>query len=189
VAGVNVPGDVAVLGVDDDTVNCEVAMPSLSSIALSTINAGYEAAAAMDQLIKKHADCTANTVMVKATHVVSRESTNVPVMADAVIIKALEFIKQNANQQIQVSDVAESASVSRRELERKFRKYLNHSVHREIKLAKVQLISKMLLETNESISVIAAKLDFSNAAHLGRYFKDVEGLSPLEYRRKTLCTA
>jgi LacI family transcriptional regulator len=86
-----------------------------------------------------------------------------------------------------VSDVVNHVSVSRRELERRFKKSSNRSIHREIKLTKVQLISKILLGTSDNISVIAAKLGFADVAHIARYFKDIEGISPLKYRRKNLC--
>jgi LacI family transcriptional regulator len=115
------------------------------------------------------------------------QAMNTPAVSDSLVAKAVDFIKNNANKQIQVSDVAESASVSRRKLERRFKKYLNHSIHQEIKLAKVQLITKMLLETSDSISEIASKLGFVDVNHIARYFRDVEGISPLEYRRKNLC--
>jgi LacI family transcriptional regulator len=115
------------------------------------------------------------------------QAMNTPAVSDSLVAKAVDFIKNNANKQIQVSDVVESVSVSRRKLERRFKKYLNHSIHQEIKLAKVQLITKMLLETSDNISEIAAKLGFADVAHIARYFKDIEGISPLEYRRKNLC--
>jgi LacI family transcriptional regulator len=115
------------------------------------------------------------------------QAMNTPAVSDSLVAKAVDFIKNNANKQIQVSDVAESVSVSRRKLERRFKKYLNHSIHQEIKLAKVQLITKMLLETTDNISEIAAKPGFADVAHIARYFKDIEGISPLEYRRKNLC--
>ena len=115
------------------------------------------------------------------------QAMNTPAVSDSLVAKAIDFIKNNANKQIQVSDVVNYVSVSRRELERRFKKSPNRSIHREIKLTKVQLISKMLLGTSDNISEIAAKLGFANVAHIARYFEDIEGISPLEYRRKNLC--
>jgi LacI family transcriptional regulator len=115
------------------------------------------------------------------------QAMNTPAVSDGLVAKAVDFIKKNAGRQIQVSNVVEHVSVSRRELERRFKKSLNRSIHREIKLTKVLLISKMLLETSDNISEIAAKLGFADVAHIARYFKDIEGISPLEYRRKNLC--
>ncbi|MFA5292188.1 MAG: DNA-binding transcriptional regulator [Phycisphaerae bacterium] len=186
--GVDVPGQVAVLGVDNDIANCELAMPPLSSIALNTVKAGFEAARILDRMMRKGVCCGYEKVIVEPTHIVPRQSTNVLAVSDIIVAKALDFIRNNVKIQIQVNDVAESVSVSRRELERRFKKRLNSSIHQEIKLARVQLITKMLLETSDSISEIAAKLGFVDVNHIGRYFRDIEGISPVEYRKKNLCT-
>jgi LacI family transcriptional regulator len=184
-ADLDVPGQVAVLGVDNDVVNCELAIPPLSSITLNTIKAGYEAARLLDRMMRKGAGCKCEKIIVEPTHIVTRQSTSVLAVSDIVVAKALDFIRNNVNKQIQVSDVAESVSVSRRELERRFKKNLNNSIHQEIKLAKVRLITKMLLETSDTISEIVAKLGFVDVNHVARYFRDVEGISPVEYRKKT----
>jgi len=187
-AGVNVPEEVAVLGVDNDVANCEFATPPLSSIALSTAKAGYEAARLLDSMMREGVSSVGKKeVVVKPTHVVARQSTSVFAVPDKVVAEALDFIRNNVKMQIQVSDVAEFVSVSRRELERRFKRYLNHSIHQEIKLKKVQLITKMLLETSDTISEIASELGFSSIAHISRYFRDIEGVSPIEYRRRNLC--
>ncbi|MGD0597826.1 MAG: AraC family transcriptional regulator [Sedimentisphaerales bacterium] len=119
--------------------------------------------------------------------ILEAQAMNTPAVSDSLVAKAIDFIKNNANKQIQVSDVVNHVSVSRRELERRFKKSSNRSIHREIKLTKVQLISKILLGTSDNISVIAAKLGFADVAHIARYFKDIEGISPLKYRRKNSC--
>ncbi len=111
------------------------------------------------------------------------------VIPDSLVTKAVDFIKNNVSRQIQVRDVVEYVSVSRRELERRFKKYLNRSIHREIKQTRVQMIAGMLLGTSYTVSEIASKLGYRDVAHFARYFKDVEGVSPLEYRKKNLCIA
>ena len=185
--GVNVPEQVAVLGVDNDVANCELAMPPLSSIALNTPKAGCEAARLLDCMMRGSQDCVGKKIVVEPTHIVERQSTNVFAVPDRVVAEALDFIRNNAKMQIQVSDVADFVLVSRRELERRFKRHLNRSIHQEIKLARVHLITKMLLETSHTISKIADELGFSGIAHIGRYFRDVEGISLVEYRRKNLC--
>ncbi|HBG26788.1 MAG: hypothetical protein A2Y10_05490 [Planctomycetes bacterium GWF2_41_51] len=107
-------------------------------------------------------------------------------ITDIVVARALEYIRSNVRKPIQVSEIAEFVSVSRRELERRFKKTLQSSIHQEIKIARVHLIKRMLLETPDSVSEIAVKLGFLEN-HIARYFRDVEGISPVEYRRKNLC--
>ncbi len=107
---------------------------------------------------------------------------------DHLVAKAVDFIKCNARRPIQVRDVVEYVAVSRREIERRFKKTLNRSIHREIKQTRVRLIADMLLETPDTVSRIASRFGFSDIAHFARYFRDIEGVSPLEYRKKNLCT-
>lgn len=114
------------------------------------------------------------------------EIENYPV-SDVIVAKALEFIRCNVQKPIQVDEIAEFVSVSRRELERRFKKILNSSIHQEIKMARVRLIKRMLLETPDSVSEIAIKLGLLEN-HIARYFRDIEGISPVEYRKKNLCT-
>lgn len=184
---IDVPKQAAVIGVDNDIANCELAMPPLTSIALNTVKAGFEAARLIDEMMKKMRNIKTEKIIVEPTHIVSRQSTNVLAVSDSIVAKALDFIRNNVSRQIQVCDVADWVSVSRRELERRFKKNLNNSIHQEIKLARVRLIIKMLLETSDSVSEIASKLGFIDVNHIGRYFRDIEGISPVEYRKKNLC--
>ncbi|MEN6384505.1 MAG: AraC family transcriptional regulator [Phycisphaerales bacterium] len=116
------------------------------------------------------------------------QAFNAGVISDSLVAKAVDFIKRNAGRQMQVRDVVDYVAVSRREIEKRFKKSLNLSILHEIKRTRVQLIAKMLLQTSDSVSEIASKLCFTDVAHFARYFKDVEGISPLEYRKKYLCT-
>lgn len=187
-AKADVPGQVVVLGVGNDTANCEIAMPPLSSVALNTVKVGFEAAKRLDCMMRQDECCTSNhRLIIEPTRIVVRQSTNMLAVSDTVVAEALDFIRANVKKPIQVSDVASSVSVSRRELERRFKRTLKQSIHQEIKRAKVQLIAKMLLETSDSISEIASKLAFADVAHVARYFRDIEGISPIEYRKRNLC--
>ncbi|OQA02248.1 MAG: Xylose operon regulatory protein [Planctomycetes bacterium ADurb.Bin401] len=114
------------------------------------------------------------------------EMENYPV-SDVIVARALDFIRCNVQKPIQVNEIAEFVSVSRRELERRFKKTLNSSIHQEIKLARVRLIKRMLLETPDSVSEIAIKLGLLEN-HIARYFRDIEKISPVEYRKRNLCT-
>jgi LacI family transcriptional regulator len=176
------------VGVDNDLSKCELGSPALSSIELNTNRAGYSAAALMHQWMRQEPVQHREPVRVEPVRVVERQSTQIAAVPDEIVIRALDYIRSQADRLIQVRDVADSVFISRRELERRFKKYLNHSIHQEIKIARVDFICRLLLETSDTISEIAARLGFSDAAHIGRYFKDIKGISPSEFRRKNLCT-
>jgi LacI family transcriptional regulator len=186
IAECKVPDDVAILGVDNDELICNFSYPQLSSIALSTERAGYEAAKVLDKLMKgqKIAE-NEKEVTIFPLHVVTRQSTDIMAIEDKNVEQAVSFIRRHSREIIQVDDVAQAVGLSRRALEQHFRKALDHSVHEEIKYTRVNLMANMLIGTNLSVSQIAKLLGYPHATHnISRYFKQQKGMSPLEYRRK-----
>lgn len=185
IADINVPSEVAILGVDNDELICGLSYPQLSSIALSTQRAGYDAAQVLDKLMDgQKVPEDEQQVSVSPLHVVTRQSTDIMAIEDKQVAEAVNFIRNHSKEVIQVGDVAEAVGLSRRTLEQRFRKVLAHSVHEEIKYARVNQMAKMLTETNLSISQIAWSLGFPYTNNISRYFRRQKGISPLEYRKK-----
>ena len=75
-------------------------------------------------------------------------------------------------------------SFLRRLLKRRFRGTPGHTIHKEIRRVKVELIMTLLVETQLSISEISHEFDFPDVAHFSRYFRKAADLSPLEYRKR-----
>ena len=96
----------------------------------------------------------------------------------------MNFIKENANDLIQVQQVAAAVAISRRSLERKFRQIMNRTIYEEITRVRIEQISKMLLETKLSIGHIANALNFNSIEHLSRSFHREKGMSPQAYRKQ-----
>ena len=183
IAELNIPGDVALLGVDNDTMICEFTLPSFSSINLDTKCAGYKAAELLDQLMQGE-KCHEREILVKATHVVTRASTDMMAIEDQLVVRALGYMQRNYRELIQVSDVADAVAISRSALDRRFHKALGSSVQKEMRRIRVVQVAKMLIETDLTITQIALAMNFTGIEHLGRYFKREKGLSPLEYRKR-----
>lgn len=185
IAGLNVPDEVAIVGVDNDPLICDLCDPPLSSIVLNVEKAGYEAAALLDKMMAGER-ATRSDIHVRPTHVTIRQSTDVLAVDDANVVAAIRFIRQHSKTVIQVSDVVSAVALSRRVLEKRFRNILGHSIHDEIRRTRVEQIIQMLAETAMSISEIAQALGFSDAAHISRYFRREQGMSPLAYRKHYL---
>jgi len=181
--GLHVPEEVAVIGVDNDELVCNLTDPTLSSSALNPEKDGYDAARLLDRLMAGE-NLTQATINNPPTHVVTRQSTDSLAITDPDIAQAVRYIKQNARRNIQVADVASALAVSRRTLGRKFRKILGSTIHEQIKRARTETIARILIETDLSISRIAQELDFPGGEHLARYFRQEKGLTPREFRKK-----
>lgn len=181
--GIRVPEEIAILGVDNDEQVCKSATPPLSSIALATERAGYEAAAVLARLMAGRKP-VAPRVIVRPTHVVSRPSTDMLAIADPVMRGALRFIRQNTHRPVRVQDVAAEAGLSRRALQDKFSESLGRTPLEEIQRRRVERLARLLVETDMSIGEIAAATGFDMGAHVARFFSRHTGLSPLAYRKK-----
>jgi len=184
IAALHIPEQIAIIGVDNDELVCELSNPPLSSIALNTERSGYEAAELLDKMMSRKKRKPAHrTIIVHPTHVVTRQSTDIFAMKDHEVACALRFIRRHAKQAIQVRDVVDAAAVSRRSLEQRFRRELGHSVLDEIKRVRVDQVAKMLVETNLSVSQIALALGYTGIENIARYFKSEMAMSPLAYRK------
>jgi LacI family transcriptional regulator len=181
-AGLAVPDAVGVIGVDNDEVVCGLADPPMTSIALNFERAGYEAAQVLERLMRKSGPVPSR-IDVPATHVVARRSTDVVALEDRVLAKAVSFIRDHARSPLVVNDVAKESGLSRRALERRFRRELGGSVLDEIRRARADQIARLLLETDLPVSRIAELLGFEDLQHFARYFRATRKMSPLAFRK------
>ena len=182
-ANVIVPDEASVLGVDNDQLVCDLCNPPLSSISLSLEKSGYEAANLLDQLMSKKLEIPQN-IYILPTHVATRQSTDILAIEDKEVSAAVKFIRRNIKKNLCVLDVVDHVALSRRVLEKRFRKLLDRSIHVEIKRNRIKLMEQMLYDTTMSIIEIAHELNFDDVTHFSRYFRKEKGISPNEYRKK-----
>ncbi|MHC4553543.1 MAG: XylR family transcriptional regulator [Planctomycetota bacterium] len=180
---IRVPEEVAVLGVDNDVLGCDLCEPPLSSIALNTEKAGYEAAELLDRLMQGE-HMHNQKITIQPTHITTRRSTDILSIRDADVSKALHFIRNNCYRPITVDDVVDAIDISRRVLEKRFRKILNRSILQEIRRSRTDAAARMLIETEMPIGQIAEKLGYTETAHLSRYFHKEKGISPIAFRKQ-----
>jgi len=182
IADIRVPQQIAVLGVNNDDMICNLTSPPLSSISLNTVKAGYEAAKTLDTLMSSPSHNDNKDIVVEPQGVLSRQSTDVFAINDPDMAQALYYITNRARHPIQVNDVVSYVGSNRRTLERKFQRTINKSIYEAIKHTRINLMSNMLLETDLSITAIAHNMGFQNHHHISRYFKSARGISPLKFR-------
>ncbi len=181
--GAGVPDEVAVLGIDNDVMLCELGDPPLSSIALSAEAAGHAAAALLDEMITQ-GRCSTAEILVEPAGIVTRRSTDVIAVADAEVAAAMKFIRKNARFPIGVEDVAGHSGVSRRTLQVRFQKALGQPIRDEIQRARLTLARQMLIETDLPVWKVAQNAGFNSLSYLERVFRRATGMSLAKYRRR-----
>jgi LacI family transcriptional regulator len=180
--GLKVPEDIAILGVDNDPYVCDLSDPPLSSIAMNAVKGGFEATEFLIDLIKGE-KTKKNEIIIHPMYVQTRRSTDILAVKDTEIMQAIRYIRQNSMQPIQVSDVASKVALSRRTLEKKFYQTIGRTIHEEIKHARVEKISQILLTTNIPIQQIAYDMGFNSANNLSRYYKQIKGITCRKFRK------
>jgi LacI family transcriptional regulator len=182
-AGLRVPDQVAVLGVDNDEVICDLANPPLTSIEPDAHRIGFEGAAALMDLMSGIAP-TQQKKLIPPTRLSVRMSTDVMAIDDSDLAAAVQFIRSNACDGIGVEDVLRATAYSRATLERRFRQILARTPREEIERVRIDRVRMLLAETTYSLEQIAHMVSYKTAAHLVTAFRRNADCTPGQYRRR-----
>jgi LacI family transcriptional regulator len=180
-AGLAVPDELAVVGVDNDEVICDLASPPLSSLEPDTFRLGYEGAAMLQRLMDGQT-APAATQWIEPRRIAVRRSSDVVAVDDAQVAEAARFIRDHAGQALRVDDVMQQVTVSRATLERRFRAALGHSPRDAIEQARMNRVKELLMETDYTLETIATMTGFNNPNHLATRFKICTGQTPGGFR-------
>lgn len=182
-AGVKIPSEVSVMGVDNDELLCSLGSTALSSIYVDIEDGGYRTAELIEQLVT-NPDIRVGDVVLRPIKVIERISTAAFATDDVQIQKAVKFIHQNYQKKISVSDVMEEVALSRRLLERRFKSVTGQTLYQYISDQKIRHFAEMLRDTNDQVVNIALSLGETDTKSISRRFKQIYGCSPVEWREK-----
>ena len=182
--GIRVPEEVAILGVDNDLVECRLSRPPLSSIEIPSARIGYGAAEILDKLMSEDKG-TMSVYQPDPIRVVERESTSMHAVADPELRKALVYIKSNFSTIESVNEIVAQTSLGRRSLERKFRMILDGSILDILNKSRIEFAKSLLSDSKVDLSVtkIADACGYNASRRFAELFKLSTKLSPSEYAR------
>ncbi|QDT98766.1 XylR family transcriptional regulator [Gimesia aquarii] len=178
-----VPEQVAVVGVDNDDVFCEVIDPHLTSISHQSEQIGYEAASLLDHLMKGKTT-PSSPLLLPPRILVPRRSTDIIAVNDLAIASALEFIRRNACSEINVTLISQHVNLTRRSLERRFMKLVGKTPHQLIAEERLRRVKQLLIDTDFTLEKIASMAGISSAAYLSVVIKEHENCTPNEFRQR-----
>lgn len=181
-AGLAVPDDLAILGVNNDPVECELAEVPLSSIQLNSRRQGLEAAALLDRLLAGADDGPVSRI--PPERVVVRQSSDVLAVGEPTVATALAYLRAHLGGDASIEAAARAAGVSRRSLELRFRRTLGRSPYEELLRLRVNRARELLHQRQLRISEVAELAGFGEARLLERHFRRAIGRSPSAFRRQ-----
>jgi LacI family transcriptional regulator len=177
-----VPEKVAVIGVDNDELLCQLTSPQLSSVEQDAKRLGYEAIALLDRLMGG-ATVRQRHFFIEPVGVVTRGSTDILAVEDRLVARTITFIQSGASKGIRVRDVASSMAISRSSLETRFKAATGQTIGAAIRKAQLQRAQRMIAETNLAMKEIAAVTGFKSVQYMTTLFGKVFGQTPAKYRK------
>ena len=182
-AGLKIPGDVAIMGVDNDTFLCDYSDPSLSSVEPDFEREGFLAARELDRLLSNPKKNLRRTPPAPVKGIVIRSSTRPGCSFDILVQTGLDFIHNNFNKRISVTSVTRAMGVSRRLAELRFRQIKKTSIGETIIETRLKHVQRLLRTTKLSIAEIALDSGFTDASYMTRLFRKRTGQTPLAWAR------
>ena len=164
------PDKIAILGVDNDEIICNLSDPPLSSISQNIVRGGFEAAALIEHLLNDE-EATYQDVVLQPVNIINRLSTDFYSTTDAHIQTALKYIHQNITADITVSDIVKQVPLSRRLLEIRFKQVTQQSIHKYIFNLRMERFAQLLLASDAPIADVAEQVGINNLKNLSRQSK------------------
>jgi transcriptional regulator GlxA family with amidase domain len=103
---------------------------------------------------------------------------------DPQIKKVQEFIESNFQERITVGELAEMVALSRRNLERRFKKATSNTVVEYIQRVKIESAKLSLESSHENVNEVMYKTGYTDTKAFRTTFKKITGLSPVQYRQR-----
>lgn len=180
---INVPNEVAILGVDDDDIVNMLTGNKLSSVKQGSEYMGHLAASILDRLILgEQVEPFIN--LVEPIGVIQNASTDHFAVTDAVVKDAIAYIKDNACKGIQATHVLRHLKLSRANVENRFKAHLNSSIHQEIVKIQLTAVKHFLMNTNLTLNEISKQTGYNTVQYMIMVFKKQTGLTPSHYRER-----
>ncbi len=180
--GIKVPMEIALLGVDNDELLCDLCTPPLSSVIPAAYQSGREAAAMLDVLMNG-GTIKPLAKLLEPLGIATRQSTDVLAIEDPEISSAVRFIRDHCCEGINVQDVLKSIRLSRRAFETRFQAIVGRTPHQEIVRRRIERVRQLLIETELTLAQIADRCGFVNHEYMSVAFRREMDVPPATYRR------
>ena len=183
IAGISVPEDIAILGVDDDELLCGISDPPISSIEMDVERGGYMTCKLLHQQILTGTKESFN-VWIAPLGIKERASTSILNVKDPHVLKMIRHIDNNHSLDIKMEDILKIVPLSRRSIEMRFKKATGYTIYQYLLNVRVEHFAYLITTTDRSYVEIAYEVGFRDLSNVSRTFRKYKGCTPVEYRKK-----
>jgi LacI family transcriptional regulator len=181
-AGIAMPDEIAMVGVDDDDLVCELSSPALTSVRTDGVGVGMAAGQAIDRMLAGGSAEVPRRLAPLGVTV--RASTEGRPIGDAVVRTAVAWLRLHAAGEASLTACAQAAGVSLRTLQSRCATALGHGPAEELLLLRLDRAARLLAETDLPLKAVAHRTGFASAAYLCTAFARQRGMTPGTWRKQ-----
>ncbi len=179
--GLAMPEQVAVLGVDNDSLTTRMVSPTISSVEVPWEKLGAEAAARLDRLIRGRPVDPA-PLRIAPARVVTRQTTDGQAIEDPMVADVVRFVREHVGEPFTIDQALEPVPASRRALEQRFKRAIGRTLQDHITRVRLERAKQLLTETDLAMPEVAQRSGFSTAAYFAAVFRKHTGKTPTAFR-------
>lgn len=182
IAGIQIPDDVAVIGVDNDQLLCELTDPPLSSVEQDCFGVGYHAAATLDKMMRGQT-LDQSRYLVPPVGVIARQSTNLLAVDDPVLAAAVRLVRAEACRGLTTASLARQVGLSRSTLDIRFKHRFTRTVDQELRRVRLAYALDLLARSQMPLGDVARAACLGNAEYLNALMQKKYQMTPGQYRQ------
>jgi LacI family transcriptional regulator len=180
-AALAVPGEIAIVGVEDYLLSVGGGGRSISGVDTNLEEQGYQGAALLDRLMRGE-PAPGGPMRIAPARVVTRKSSDILAVSHRGVARGLRFISEHFSEGIGVDDVARAADMSRRGLHQAFVETLGRTPGEEIRGTRIDFARNLLAETDQKIESVARQSGYPNINTFFIAFRKAARSTPAEFR-------
>lgn len=178
IAKIRVPEDIAVLGVDDDDLLCNISDPTISSVRMDVENGGYMTCKLLHKQLTTGSKTPFNVFIVPQM-VNERMSTSTFNVSDPYVLDLIQTIRHKFSRELKMTDILQSVPLSRRNIEMRFKKATGYTIYQYLLSVRVDHMAYLLATTARPYIDIAYEVGFRELSNVSRTFRKFKGCTPL----------
>ncbi len=181
-AGLGVPHEVAIVGIDDYLLSVGAHSSHVSGVDTRLEEQGYRGAELLERMMRS-GKTPSRPLRIAPSRVVTRKSSDVLAVPHEGVCRALRHIFNHFAEPLAMHDIAAAAGMSERSLHLAFTRHLGSTPGVKLIQARIEHASRLLASTNEKIECIAARSGYPSLNAFFMAFKKATGRTPAGFRR------